>query len=252
MNVPKKMRLCMNRAVQITACTVLCLCLTGCFGTGTSISTYIVSSASIETGDVTISKVGKLNIGGVEVFIKPVNQLHSGSGYEVLYVPIPEGKDPKNYFFSPVYYVNPKLDTRDPFIVEIRFSTGDHDAIFNPARLILQSEKNGKSTSAGYYKLTPRYTSTLSHDPITPLCKPPQGEFHIGRPWLTPFEMKSNDLVSLAKNSTYCFAVKFNIPPVDPRTTFAITIDDFSVDGRKIFIPPIWYKPDTYTQPHRA
>jgi hypothetical protein len=241
-----------NRVARISVYTVLCLCLISCFGTGTSISTYIVSSASIETGDVTISKAGKFSLGGVEVFIKPVNQLYSGSGYEVLYVPVPEERDPKNYFFSPVYYVNPKLDTRDPFVVEIRIATGDHDTTFNPVRLVLQSEKFGKSASVGYYKLIPRYKSTLIHDPVTPLCKPPQGEFRMGHPWLTPFESKSNDPVPLAKNGTYCFAVKFDIPPVDPRTIFTITIDDFSVDGRKIIIPPIFYKPDTYTQPHRV
>ncbi|WP_372522806.1 hypothetical protein [Sulfuricaulis sp.] len=240
----------MIRAIQITTSAILCSCIYGCVVA----TTNLVSSASIEISQASISKVGKLKIAGIVIIIRPANAIFTGMKQGII---IPtfttERFDPKNYRFPSFYYKNSSLDTRDPFIVEILFSTGDHEAMFSPIGLMLQDEKGHKSNPVSFYSLRPRYSTTVGLNPVTPLCKLPDihpgiQSMHIDYPSLSSYESKSSNPVHLAKDKLYCFEVKFDIPPVDPRSVFTIAVNDFNVDGQKISVPLITYAPDTYTE----
>lgn len=230
------------------ASACLCLCFAGCAGT----NTFLVSNVAPEQVHEGISKVGKITLRGTSVVIRPVNAVRTAQSAEIL-VSISSNKfDPKHYFFSPIYYQNPRLDTQDPFIVEILLSTGSQAAVFDAMALTIKDEKGNSRSAISVYNLAPRYSTARFVDPVTPLCKHPDKlPASVDYPLLSQFEKTSDGPVHLSKNGLYCFAVKFNIPPIDPRTKFSVTLDGLSIDGQKVHVPSISFVTDTFTQKTR-
>lgn len=223
----------------------ICQCGVACVGT----NTFVVSSVSPETGQEEISKIGKFMVSDASVAVKPANAIRTAQSQGIVLPISTNTSEPKNYFFSPIYYKNPRLDTSDPFVVEILIATGNHRVVFGAMALTIKSEKGNEGHPIETYRLAPMYATTRFLDPVTPFCRHPDKlPGSVDYPLLSQFEQTSHDPVHLLENTTYCFAVKFDIPPIDPRTTFSITLKDLSVDGRKVSVPTFHFVTDVFTQ----
>lgn len=223
---------------------IICLCIFGC----TVATTNLVSNASVEQGQGSIDKVGRLEIGGIVIIVRPDNHIYIGTKEGVIVPSSGVEKVSKDYRFSPFYYKNTSLDTRDPFMVEVLVSTGDHEATFSPMGLMLQSEKGNKSYPLSFYKLAPTYSTTTNLSPVIPLCRHPEKKMMYRDYPISQYQHQSREPLHLTKNQLYCFAVQFDTPPVDPRSVFKITVNDLHVDGQKLSVPVITYLPSTYTE----
>ncbi|BAV33063.1 hypothetical protein SCL_0743 [Sulfuricaulis limicola] len=206
------------------------------------------------------SPTGRIAAGGVDVLVQPSNAIRiSQQTRHILLVFNSVHKiNQEEYRFPPFYYENSALGTRDPFIVEFLFSTGNHEAIFNAMAVVLEDDNGSKHHPVSVYALVPTpvhprmsfYDRAISGRSSF-LCGIPEPDadlaFHQGRPTvLKKYEHKPADPVPLGKGGLYCFAVKFGIPPLDPRSTFTITINGLSVDGQKVPVPGISFVPDAY------
>ena len=212
------------------------------------VTTNLVSNASIEQNQGYIDKVGRLEIGGIVIIVRPDNHIYTGTEEGIIVPSAGAQKISKDYRFSPFYYKNTSLDTHDPFIVEVLISTGDHETTFSPMGLMLQSEKGKKSYPLSFYKLAPTYSTTTHLNPVTPLCRHPLKKMMYRDYPISQYQDQSHEPLHLTKGKLYCFAVQFDIPPMDPRSVFTITVSDLLVDGKKLAVPVIAYLPGTYTE----
>jgi hypothetical protein len=225
---------------------VICQCVVGCVGA----HTFMVSSASIETNYPSEASIGKFMIGSTAVFVRPGNTIRISASEGIIF-PFHTyfNADPKGYFFDSFYYKHHAAGTREPFVVEVLLSTGNHDAIFGAMALILKDEKGKESYPESFYNLAPRYSTTRFLNPVTPFCRHPDKlPGSIDYPLLPQYEKTSRDPLRLEKETLYCFAVKFDIPPLDPRSMFTLAINDLSIDGQKVTVPIISFTPDTYVE----
>jgi hypothetical protein len=241
--ISKKLHRHAIKVIRISIGAIACSWIYGCV-----VTTNLVSSASIEQGQGRIDKVGRLEIGGTVIVIRPDNHIYAGTKERVVIPSSGEQKTSKDYRFSPFYYKDTSLDTHESFIVEVLIATGDHEVSFSPMALMLQSEKAKKSYPLSFYKLAPTYSTTMHLNPVTPLCRHPQKKMMYRDYPISQYQDKSREQLHLTKDQLYCFAVQFDIPPVDPRHVFTITVNDISVDGQKLSMPVITYLPDTYEE----
>jgi len=212
--------------------------------------THLVSSASIEPSPPPISQVGRLEIGDTVLVIRPNNNIFTGATERILghssnFIMV----EPRNYKFSSFYCQNTQLNTQDPFVVEILISSGNPDTVFNPMGLVLDDGKGIRGYPARFYTFPPRYSTTRWLNPVTPLCRERGTQsMHMDLPALSRYVSASHEPLPLMKDKLYCFAVQLDIPPIDPRSAFTITVTDLRVHGQKITVPVITYSPDTYKE----
>lgn len=217
------------------------LCLQGCGG-GALEERFIVSSTRIDGDGSGVSKLAKISVDGVTVAVRPDNAISIDRSARKL--------EPQEYRFSAAYADNYllALDAQDPFVIEILFSTQNHEASFDPMAIELQTDKGGKSRPIKVYGLAPRYSTTQSLNPAIPLCRRPDTpSAHPGFSTLSRYERKSPGPIHLARGTLYCFAIAFGIPRVDPRASFVLAPMDIDVDGSRISVPEISFLSSVYT-----
>ena len=227
--------------LRTTPIIILSLCLNACM----SAHQYLVSSATSESSSFTVTQGGKLKLQGIVLVVKPVNSLLVATGQNYIFFDLLEDIQPQDYKYTSSYYENTLANTKDSFILEIIVSTNDHEMSFAPMKMGL--EMAGKKIyPVSYYVLEPRYGGT-GFLRVTDLCKLPGAEsWKADNPLKTEKENRIAEPILLTQQKKYCFAVKYNIPPIDPRTTFSVEIRDMSIDGQGVSPPVIRYVPDTY------
>jgi hypothetical protein len=160
---------------------------------------------------------------------------------------------PEDYRFQPFYYENSALDTSEPFVVELLISTGVHEMIFDAMEIVLEDDKGGEHHPVSVYTLEPfapaiSSISDRSKWIVSTQCVLPGAEvnpYRLHPEFVKKYELKPPDHISLRKGGLYCLAVKFGIPPLDPRFAFTIKMNDVGVDGQKVHVPNISFVPDT-------
>lgn len=205
---------------------------------------YLVSSATSESSSFTVTQGGKLRLQGIVLVVKPVNSLVVAGGPSFIFDFL-EGKYPHEYTYTSSYYDDPYVDTKDSFILEILVSTNDHEMSFTPMKMgVAMAGKNIYPVS--YYVLEPRYTGT-GFLRVTDLCKRPGVEsWNADNPLKSAKENSTAEPILLTQQNRYCFAVKYGMPSIDPRSVFSVEIEGLSIDGKAIAPPIIHYVPDTY------
>lgn len=249
-------------ALPTVASTIMCLCLYGC---GAASSTYLVSGARVEQQPgARLSMLERMGYGrpdrtimagGVAVVVQPSNAIMTSDQRErILFVFNSVRKiNPEEYRFQPFYYENSVLNTREPFVVEFLFSTGSHDAIFDAMATFLEDGKGNKYSPVSIHNLEPVRSDRSSPSDrskwiVSRQCTLPEEAnpyWIMHSVFLQKYERKPPDPMALGKGGLYCLAVKFGIPPLDPRSSFTITINDLSVDGQKVPVPDIFFVPGT-------
>lgn len=219
---------------------ILSLCLSACL----SVAQYMVSSATSESSSFSVTRGGKLRLQGLVIVVKPANSLIVAGGSSFIFYFL-EDKNPQDYTYTSSYYDDPYVNTKDSFILEILVSTDDHEMSFTPMKMGVDLAGK-KIYPVSYYVLEPRYTGT-GFLRVTDLCKRPGA-----KSWNADNALKSEkennitESVLLTKKNRYCFAVKYGMPPIDPRTVFSVEIEGLSIDGKAVAPPVIRYMPDTY------
>lgn len=228
------------KILRTTPIIILSLCLNACL----SATQYMVSSATSESSSTTVTQGGKLRLQGVVLVVKPANSLIVAGGSSFIFDFLEDLK-PQDYRYTSIYYDNPLVNTKDSFILEIIVSTNDHEMSFTPMKMGL--EMAGKKIyPVSYYVLEPRYTGT-GFLRVIDLCKRPGA-----KSWNADNALKSEkensitESILLTKENRYCFAVKYDMPPIDPRTVFSVEIDGLNIDGKAVAPAIIRYAPDTY------
>ena len=184
------------------------------------------------------------------MFIRPANLIPTASGQRNILASV-DKFDPQRYGYRPHYYgLNLVTNPPDFFIVEILFSLKNEVVNFNPSHVTLRLNDSGIHP-VGYFLLERRYKSNYSGSPIYDVCKRPGAPaYNIDNPLQFEKEQPANTNLTLEANHDYCFALKFNHSPPDPRIDFDIKIDDLKVDNRDIPML-IHYGPRTYSETHQ-
>jgi hypothetical protein len=202
-----------------------------------------VSSATSESSSFTVTKGGKLKLQGVVLVVKPVNSVIVAAGSSFL-IDFLEDMNPQDYHYTTSYYENTLTNTKDSFIIEMIVSTNDHEMSFTPMKMGL--EMAGKKIyPVSYYALEPRYGGT-GFLRVTDLCKQPGAKsWNADNPLKTTKENSTAEPILLTQQNSYCFAIKYGLPPIDPRSHFSVEIESLSIDGKAVAPPVIRYVPDT-------
>lgn len=228
------------KALRVTPIIILSLCLNAC---GLSAHQYLVSSATSESSSFTVNKGGKLRLQGVVLVVKPVNSLlvATGSNYFIDFL---DDMNPQDYKYTTSYYDDTHANTKGPFILEIIVSTSGHEISLSPMRIGI--EMAGKKIHpVSYYVLEPRYPGT-GFLRVTDLCKRPGAEsWNADNPLKSAKENSTAEPILLTQQNRYCFAIKYGLPPIDPRSVFSVEIEGLSIDGKAVAPPVIRYVPDT-------
>ncbi|MDO8705513.1 MAG: hypothetical protein Q7J84_11260 [Sulfuricaulis sp.] len=221
---------------------VLSLCLNAC---ALSAAKYMVSSATSESSSTSVTKDGKLRLQGLVIVVKPANSLIVAGGSSFIFDFLEEEKNLQAYTYTSLYYDDHYVNTKDSFILEILVSTNDYEMNLTPMKISVAMA--GKETyPISYYVLEPRYSGTGSL-PVFDLCKRPGAEsWNSDNALKTEKENRSAEPIPLTQQNRYCFAVKYGMPPIDPRSVFSVEIEGLSIDGKAVAPPVIRYVPDTY------
>ena len=229
------------KVLRTTPIIILSLCLNAC---AMSAAQYMVSSATSESSGTTVTQGGKLRLQGLVIVVKPANSLIVAGGSHFIFDFL-EDLEPQDYRYTSIYYDNPLANTKDSFILEILVSTNDHEMSITPMKMGLDIAGK-KIYPVSYYVLEPRYTGT-GFLRVIDLCKRPGAEsWNADNALKSAKENSITEPILLTKQNRYCFAVKYGMPPIDPRSIFSVEIEGLSIDGKAVAPPVIRYAPDTY------
>jgi hypothetical protein len=121
---------------------------------------------------------------------------------------------------------------------------------FNPSQVILQLN-DSSIHPVNYFLLERRYKSNYSGSPIYEVCKRPGvPTYNIDNPLQFVKEQPADTNLTLEKDRDYCFALKFDRPPPDPRSNFDVKIDGLKIDSRDVSLL-IHYEPRAYHETHQ-
>lgn len=213
--------------------------LSGCWY---AVDRYYVSDAVIDSGELQIKRDGRLSLNGVFLIVRPANALHAYSAEDEAY----------SYgYYEEFGYGRTK--TPDYFIFEILLQTGNADVILAPDKISLKVD-NQEINAASYFSLERRYSRSdmfVGSLSAVKLCKSPGAKSWSGEnPLKSSDEIPSNKRMKLERNTDYCFAIKFKVPPPNPRKNFSIDINGININGDEVQIPLIKYIPGTYIDRH--
>ena len=228
------------KILKTTPIIILSLCLNACL----SATQYMVSSATNESSSFSVTQGGKLRLQGLVIVVKPANSLIVARGGSFIFDFL-EDINPQDYTYSSSYYDDPYANTKNSFILEILVSTNDHEMSFTPMKMGVDAAGK-KIYPVSYYVLEPRYTGT-GFLRVTDLCNRPGAKsWNADNALKTEKENRISKPIRLTQQNRYCFAVKYDMPPIDPRTVFSVEIEGLSIDGKAVAPPVIRYAPDTY------
>jgi hypothetical protein len=239
------------RVISLAVQLLFAAFLPGCL----AVNEYLVSAAKPASNDVRVSSIGKFQIGDAIVIVKPSNAVLISAAGEIL-LPIPIDKtqfEPDDYRYHSAYYdyiPSAKKVAAKYFIVEMLLLTGDERVEINPEKITL-SVDNKETQPSGYFELEKRYSSTLGASYITNLCKiPGDKSWSPKNPLSEVTETPAHTAIKFDKHETYCYAIKFKLPPPDPRKQFSIRVGGVMIDGKNVPELEIKFEPNTYTDRH--
>ncbi|HTN95198.1 MAG TPA: hypothetical protein VMJ33_11505 [Gallionella sp.] len=208
----------------------------------------------MDSGKFRITDAGKLEIGQTIIIVKPTNALNTYSGQEILMIPFDSQEyEPKDYTYSFTYYDGydfGRKGTPEFFILELLVVTANEEVTLHPNEIALILDGQ-EIFPTSYYNLERRYQGFLSLDfgnSLTPLCKAPGTKtWSPANPLTLAEEVTPEKSINLEKIHSYCFAIKFKMPPPDPRTSFSIKFNGIKIHGDDIHLPDIRYTPSKLT-----
>lgn len=230
---------------------IVLLALGGC----TVVSKYYVSSATLESDEFRINKIGKIKIDHTVVVIRPTNSLQFFHGGEILWISDNQLYVEPHYTYT---YYEDFVRSRKPseyFILEILVMVENDSVIFHPGKTILRVGSQDNDAFS-YYELDNRYSDTIFGIPYvfhmhyhTSVCKGigdkpsnPENPLRLAR------ERAADQPLRLEQDRDSCFAIKFKVPPPDPRTSFSIKINGLIINDKPVSLPSIKFKPEIYTE----
>jgi len=220
---------------------------------------YAVSRPVSETPNITVSKIGRIEIADATIFISSTNAVRIESGTSWFGVPVLDEVAPERQTFGLGYYHYGK----EPgfYILEIFFAVQNQPIFFTPRDLVLHYRgKEWRPVSA--YSLVKQYDTTnpwWGHNLYWPLCAGPEQKvpyaFHNRRMITSESGVKTkrpslsvSDRLTLNSNTKHCFAIEYEINPPDPREVFSV---EFNILSNDQTIPiRIKYVPDTVREQH--
>lgn len=240
-----------SRVWRLVALLSFATNLSGCL----AVNEYLVSAAEPASHDFRVSRIGKFQIGDAVFIVKPSNAVMISTAGEFL-LPIPIDRtyfDPDEQGYASVYYEYKQLGKTHAakyFIVEMLLLTGNERVELNPEGIVLTVD-NKETHPSGYFKLEKRYGSTLGTSYITGLCKiPGDKSWSPKNPLSEVTEIPVHTAMKFDERATYCYAIKFKLPPPDPRKRFSIRFGGVVIDGKDVPELGIRFEPDTYTERH--
>lgn len=215
--------------------SVLLVFTNGCVGVGK----YFVSKPAVDANGIRVTQNGEIKLGDVVIIIRPANAILKSSGTGLLF---PSSYyEPNEIVFSSSYYKDGRASSVNFFILELIISPGKNLVTFSPKATILKTPRSKEilptsykrlSVTRGWYSIYyPKYSAAL--------CQQEEAK-----------DNDVNQLIQLSGEGDSCLAIKYVVPPPDPRTSFTIQIKGFSVNGRDIDIPVIKFVPGTHSDQH--
>jgi hypothetical protein len=200
-----------------------------------AVSNYFVSKPEVDTNEIRITQNGEIKLDGAVITIRPANAILKTYSEGLLFPFVHH--EPEQYRFSSPYYKGSALSSVNYFILELIISPANNHLVFIPKTVILRTQKDGDISPVSYKKLTVQrgWYSLYYPKYIFEICQQ-DGEIdgNIDRP------------IQISSEGDMCLAVKYNVTPPDPRTSFSIQIKGLNVNGQDINVPIIKFEPGIY------
>ena len=203
----------------------------GCVG----VNKYLVSKPTDALDEIRITQSGEIKLDGIVITIRPANAILKSSSVGLLF-PFSHYES-EEYIFNSSYYNGGPLSSVNYFILELIISPSNNNVIFSPKIVILRPQEGSENFPISYKKLTvqrgwysiyyPKYFAELCHE---------EGEkvSNIDQP------------IQLSDKNDACLAIKYDVTPPDPRTSFTVQIKGLNVNGKEINVPIIKFVPGVY------
>lgn len=206
------------------------------FATGcVAVNEYFVSKPAVDADETYITQNGVIKLSSAVIVVRPANAILKRSS-EGLLLPFVH-YEPEEYTFNSSYYKGGPLTSVNYFILEIIISPADNHVVFIPENIILKTQEGREIRPVSYQKRTIQrgWYSVYYPKYFAELCQQEEEKDRdIGEP------------VQLSGKNDICLAIKYQLTPPDPRTSFSVQIDDFNLNERKINIPTIKFAPGSY------
>lgn len=243
------------------SCTVLRMCIrisvmlallcAGC----ASVSKHLVSEPAAKAEGSSITKSGWLQSDGSVIALRPYNTITVGwSECSIFGRTEIREKDAKDYRFYGTYYESKLVSETDFFIVEVLIAPLRNRGIIDFQKILLKTATGQVVKPSGYYELEPRYGTSIpwydSDQTQSQLCKPKkQPSWSAANPLRMTRVEDTSKKVQLQENQGYCFALKYDVPPPYPTSSFTLDAEGISIGGSTISLP-IMYTPVVRTNHH--
>lgn len=212
------------------------LTLAATFGCA-NLTTFYLSRPVASRGSIVLTKNGIVEIDDLKLLLRPTNHVLLDVGTAITpfpfppFVPFQIGKETKvshleTYTYMSSYYGEPYLHNPNFFYIEI-VTSSQQDISFNPKETYLRINGGNKIQASNYFP-----PSTVSKNakgwPTDRLCEN-----------RTSKETDLSNWYIVAMGKEQCFAIKFNVSPPRPNTTFTLEINGVRRGTQLLTIPPI-------------
>lgn len=224
-----------QRISSFLAVSTFLLFTSSCIG----VEKYFVSKPVVDSNEIRVTQNGEIKIGDVAIVIRPANVILQSSG-EGMLISLPHDKSSETVFRSP-YYVDRYASSINFFILEIIISPAKNNLTFSARSVSLETPDGKKFLPVSYKKLpvTKGWYSIYYPKYSAELCQQVESQ-----------DSDINQPLQLSEEQDVCLAIKYNIPPPDPRGSFAIQIKGLRVNEKNINVPVIKFVPGIHRHQH--
>lgn len=205
-----------------------------------SVSKDLFSEPSIRAEGQSITKSGWFQSDRLVVALRPYNTIVVGSSECSVFggAKIKE-KDAKDFNYDLMYYESKPVSETDFFIVELLVVPLKDRGVIDFQKVLLKTATGQVVKPSRYYELDPRYGISIpwydSAHTRTHLCKPKQQPtWSAVNPLKTTQGKDASGKVQLQEDQGYCFALKYDVPPPHPMSSFTLDVEGISVGGSTV------------------